>query len=75
MKDFEGYIISKHNTTVKHITLKDSGVPVVFFCPEETITYLKEEDLIGFVSSKVMPIYCQLSFLNEDVDDFRHYDA
>lgn len=58
-----------------YLTLKDSGVPVVFFCPEETITYLKEEDLIGFVSSKVMPIYCQLSFPNEDVDDFRHYDA
>ena len=58
-----------------YLALKDMGAPVIFTCPEETIRYIKEEDLIGFVSCNELAIYCQLSFPDEDVDDFRHYDA
>lgn len=33
-----------------------------------------EEDYIGFVPETDIPIYCQSSFKNHKVDDFRHYN-
>lgn len=57
-----------------YLALKDAGVPFIFPCPEETIAYIKEEDLIGFVSCDDLPVYCQQSFPGTTVNDFKHYD-
>ena len=39
------------------------------------INYLKEEDLIGFVSEDTLPVYCQMYFANQEINDFRHFDG
>lgn len=54
--------------------LRDLGVPFLLSNPTETIRYLKNEDLIGIVSSLHTPIYCQLLFPNKNVNDFRNLD-
>ena len=63
-----------HGMIKSYLALKDTGVPFIFPCPEETISYIKEGDLIGFVSCDDFPAYCQLSFPKKVVNDFRHYD-
>lgn len=55
-----------------YLTLKRLNFPVYFSCPEATIKYLKEEDLVGFVPVTRMPVYCQCEF-EERVEDFRQY--
>lgn len=55
-----------------YITLKKLNVPIYFCNTEETINYLNEEDLVGFVPITRLPVYCQSEF-NEKVDDFRQY--
>ena len=61
--------------TIKcYLALKDNGVPVQYTFPSETINYIKEEDLLGFVSSDDVPVYCQLSFPRKVVNEFLHYE-
>ena len=61
--------------TIKcYLALKDNGVPVQYTYPSETINYIKEEDLLGFVSSDDVPVYCQLSFPRKVVNEFLHYE-
>lgn len=55
-----------------YLTLKELNVPVSFSNTEETLQYLKEEDLVGFVPITRLPVYCQSEF-NEKVNDFRQY--
>lgn len=55
-----------------YLTLKRLNFPVYFSCPQATIKYLREEDLVGFVPVTRMPVYCQCEF-NERVEDFRQY--
>lgn len=55
-----------------YLTLKRLNFPVYFSCPQATIKYLKEEDLVGFVPVTRMPVYCQCEF-EEHVEDFRQY--
>lgn len=55
-----------------YLTLKKLNFPVYFSCPQATIKYLREEDLVGFVPVTRMPVYCQCEF-NVRVEDFRQY--
>ena len=61
-----------HDIVKFYLTFKECNYPVVFSCSEETIAYLKEEDYVGFVSDRDLPIYCQWSFPNQHINDFRH---
>ncbi len=56
-----------------YLPLKEAGLPVVFLCPEETILYLREEEMVGFVPDDKTPVYCQECF-REDIEDFYHFD-
>ena len=55
-----------------YITLKKINTPVFFNNKNDSIRYLREEDLVGFVPITRLPVYCQCEF-NEKVDDFRQY--
>ena len=55
-----------------YITLKRMNMPVFFNNKNDSIRYLREEDLVGFVPITRLPVYCQCEF-NEKVDDFRQY--
>ena len=57
-----------------YTTLKKMNVPACFCGKAETIEYLKEEDLVGFVPETRMPVYCQSEF-DEKVNDFRRYST
>ena len=57
------------------ITLRELNVPFMIYNSDETINYLKEEDLIGFVSEDTLPVYCQMYFANQEINDFRHFDG
>lgn len=57
-----------------YLALKDTGAPIVFPYPKDTIKYMKEEDVVGIVPCDSLPVYCQLMFPNQKVNDFRHYD-
>ena len=57
-----------------YLGLKDNNVPVVLMNKGAILEYLREEDYIGFVPETDIPIYCQSSFKNHKVDDFRHYN-
>lgn len=80
MKTENGYIFrlagnpnwSIRDIVKSYITLKKINAPVFFNNTAETIAYLKEEDLVGFVPITRLPVYCQSEF-NEKVNDFRQY--
>lgn len=55
-----------------YITLKKIDIPVFFNNKNDSIRYLREEDLVGFVPITRLPVYCQCEF-KEKVDDFRQY--
>ncbi|MEE1047008.1 MAG: hypothetical protein U0M60_06240, partial [Clostridia bacterium] len=54
-----------------YLALKEAGLPVAFCNANESIAYLKTEDLVGIVSEDDIPVYCQSKF-NEVVGDFYH---
>lgn len=56
-----------------YIALKKINAPFYIYNPQEIIDYLDEVDLLGFVSRDDFPAYCQLSFPNQKVNDFRHF--
>lgn len=57
-----------------YLALKDCGCPVRFVMGQETIRYLREEDLVGIVPAERICAYCQSSFPGMEVNDFRHLD-
>lgn len=49
-----------------------AGLPILFCRPQETLSYLLEEDLVGFVTENDLRVYCQLAF-KEHINDFYYF--
>ena len=56
------------------LALKEAKIPFCLSFTKDVIRYLKEEDDIGLVTELEMPIYCQLRFPDQRINDFRHYN-
>lgn len=57
-----------------YLALKDCGCPVRFVMRQETLRYLREEDLVGIVPINQICAYCHRDFPGMEVNDFRHLD-
>lgn len=57
-----------------YLALKNCGCPVRFVLGQETLRYLREEDLVGIVPIERICAYCHSDFPGLEVNDFRHLD-